>query len=1723
MASPHLFGGHVPAGLPTRLTLTVPAPPGALGLQFVHGVDAQHHRYVMVSHVEPFSPVYGKIVVGDKIVAVNGVNAIDQEVAFVQGILAGCQSTTRQISIYRDQQPVGVPPVSTQLQSAMIPASRSGFQQRVAFRPVLTQTDQSRSVSSVPRSNRVVDRSAVAATSSTRVVLNRNRNKENAAPATVNQKSKKPGLKKPPPPSTASISVEAPTVSRKAFIVGLPEGEIGLTFAAGTVETSHFIQVTHVDPKSSLSGTVIKGDWISHINGKSTQSIKEQEAMRLFEKQTAKRRMVVLREPSSNAPKPPRAATAKSKPSSKQAPKPKVTITATAAKQRLGVDSGAEPTKRQLATEAFPEQKRLKKAKTKPGFNDDGTRELPEAEDWPERGCVCEHGIFYCTKTRESLGQVAEKLGASWRDMAENVSHKTWYGNLKSASVFKADTLLCVPDKHSKWKIKQLRKEEFPDMMPETCLDCGLASKPEELLLCDGCDGMYHLKCVCLDDIPSGDWFCSTCVEILKARKEHGDLTLKEFTLSNAPSLDAVLSPEEQDRIHGLRATLDDYLHSRRRQDLQHIADTSDMVKWTLQQLIPEIKEEIARLEAEIKQAKSAALAKYGLQGSSWALSSGRDSDFIQFRENGRVIRLQRGDNRLNGSASTYTPEWNAARQRVIQYWNFVKSRPYKQKNESLNKNLKDAKENLENTKTEHEQVDGLKEKQQKEARLMYSALLNEPRLSDETDSEFRSREWPPRLLGQVQIHNDEDVILLSLLREPDELILLVPLTATKTSDLQDFEPQVGKTFAVFACESLFLKERDDDLPMDKNNVRDAQRRLFQLLVSGGERENQHIVVSSPSIPPTVRPRDTDASHSKCFDLTELVRDCNLSLDLPLEPTPESMVNNGLKLHPYQEQSLRWLLDKEQEISSLGLAGEFWHRLRFLDPIAPPQSDHMYFYCELTGSFALDIFDFKTDVDQSDASANRFGCPTGGCLGSEMGLGKTVIAIALILKNRPPPHRTVLPREHLWSLKKNRVIDHDDYVPLPRFGATEAAAKTNKVSNGTLVIVPQTLLAQWQTEIERFAPHLSIMVLHSCENPTLAGVASADVVIASTYIFQQHRNARKTAGFLLSCIKKVHWHRIVADEAHNNQEDHSITRFVGILSATHRLSLTGTPIGSKVTDLQGQLRLLRLAPFCRPKFFKQAISDPYHEERSLGSLAVLRSLLSHIVCRHSKQQTHENGKALVALPPRTISTVLLQFGSEDEQQLYDILETNNRTLLRKLKHESKATLQHNFAELNALLLAARQACCHVSLVNLPKIDHHLRRLQDQTGKGGFAVARTKSNANAEESQTRAGLLKLAAAGARPTARQRMIDVVSQFQTSGALIECCICLDATAETNIAIPPCAHPICDECILSIMSAASATREASGHCPTCRDTIRRSEITFLGDAEDAGTFTTKPQLQTEMDTSKDEVLETNLPSFALTASVTHASVTGASTNRVDCAVLTEAETVRKTQERQAELSCLEELLVSSCVRAEPKVGSKIACLLREVDAMMKKSAESKCVVFSQFIPVLDVAEMELEARKIGVLRIDATRSTAERADALLEFSNNANIKVLLLSMRAGATGLTLTSADHCFILDVTQSPSLEEQAIDRIHRIGQTRPVTVKRFVMKGTVEERLLSVRRALLADKPLASTGVCATISLDEDEEIQGKKKAKEGDAAKTATTKRIETLEKIIGTLELQRA
>lgn len=141
---------------------------------------------------------------------------------------------------------------------------------------------------------------------------------------------------------------------------------------------------------------------------------------------------------------------------------------------------------------------------------------------------------------------------------------------------------------------------------------------------------------------------------------------------------------------------------------------------------------------------------------------------------------------------------------------------------------------------------------------------------------------------------------------------------------------------------------------------------------------------------------------------------------------------------------------------------------------------------------------------------------------------------------------------------------------------------------------------------------------------------------------------------------------------------------------------------------------------------------------------------------------------------------------------------------------------------------------------------------------------------------------------------------------------------------------------------------------------------------------------------------------------------------------------------------------------------SAKIRTLLTQLKSLRKSDPLLKTVIFSQFTSFLDLLGPALTSAGINWLRFDGSMSQKERARVLREFADRPKFTVLFLSLRAGGVGLNLTCAKRVFMMDPWWSFAVEAQAIDRVHRMGQTEEVHVTRFVVEGSIEEKMLKVR-------------------------------------------------------------
>ncbi|GAB3169077.1 DEAD/DEAH box helicase [Telluribacter humicola] len=140
---------------------------------------------------------------------------------------------------------------------------------------------------------------------------------------------------------------------------------------------------------------------------------------------------------------------------------------------------------------------------------------------------------------------------------------------------------------------------------------------------------------------------------------------------------------------------------------------------------------------------------------------------------------------------------------------------------------------------------------------------------------------------------------------------------------------------------------------------------------------------------------------------------------------------------------------------------------------------------------------------------------------------------------------------------------------------------------------------------------------------------------------------------------------------------------------------------------------------------------------------------------------------------------------------------------------------------------------------------------------------------------------------------------------------------------------------------------------------------------------------------------------------------------------------------------------------------GETSAKIERLLDQLRGISRAHKVLVFSQFVSMLDLVRKELNKEKIKHAYL--TGSTRNRAEVIEQFQQDEETRVFLISLKAGGTGLNLTAADYVFLVDPWWNPAVENQAIDRIYRIGQEKNVIAVRLICPDTVEEKIMQMQQ------------------------------------------------------------
>ncbi|PSC76011.1 helicase-like transcription factor isoform B [Micractinium conductrix] len=653
--------------------------------------------------------------------------------------------------------------------------------------------------------------------------------------------------------------------------------------------------------------------------------------------------------------------------------------------------------------------------------------------------------------------------------------------------------------------------------------------------------------------------------------------------------------------------------------------------------------------------------------------------------------------------------------------------------------------------------------------------------------------------------------------------------------------------------------------------------------------------------------------------------------EMPAAPQPGGL---SVTMRPYQLQSLQFMLDAER--GEGGFRRLFWQRLT-----TPTGS--RYWWSPVLARASLEV------------PAQGWG----GWCAEEMGLGKTVEVLGLILASPAPP----LP-------------------PGPR-GQKDAEGLIP--SRATLVVCAVSLVGQWIAEAQSKLAGNNVLRIHMYHGQgrirdPVRLAHDFDLVVTTYATLGADFGGKKNGGAnpLFPPLGAIKWHRLVLDEAHTVKNPAvAHTKACMALHADRRWMCTGTPINTDVSDLFGQFCVLKLAPFNQKTMFDSHVKNAYGNAHGMGCPQLVYTLGQTMV-RHTKRQVL-GGEEVLRLPPKTEDTVAVTLTAQ-EQEMYNKAHTASKALFQQYRQMGNATINKHLLQIMALLLPMRRVC---SGGNLRQRD--LEVADPLFGDG--AVRRRR----------------LSCAGV-PQAADHSLVAPDE--------ECAICIDMLEQPTLT--PCDHWFCRECIMGLVQSVNSK------CPLCRRNITAFELRQGITAAEAD--------------AEEASKEAGDGLGAGSAGAGGAGASGAAGGE------------------GGEAPAQGGVLASE---------SKLQALLKELRAMRRADPTAKALIFSQYITTIEWLKEKLTAAGFGYRFISGSMPLKQRAKAIQQFQGDPPTTVFLLSMRAGAVGINLTAASHVFLMEPALNPALEEQAIGRAWRMGQQRNVVVKKFYVKGSVEERIMEV--------------------------------------------------------------
>ncbi|QLL35006.1 hypothetical protein HG536_0H03820 [Torulaspora globosa] len=482
------------------------------------------------------------------------------------------------------------------------------------------------------------------------------------------------------------------------------------------------------------------------------------------------------------------------------------------------------------------------------------------------------------------------------------------------------------------------------------------------------------------------------------------------------------------------------------------------------------------------------------------------------------------------------------------------------------------------------------------------------------------------------------------------------------------------------------------------------------------------------------------------------------------------------------------------------------------------------------------------------------------------------------------------------------------------------------------------------------------------------------------------------------------FYRVILDEGQNiKNKNTKAAKACCTVSSKYRWILSGTPIQNNMSELYSLIRFLRIPPYHREERFNADIGRPLSNNRNNDYDSEDR--------KRTMKKVRVLLKAIMLRRSKTDKIDgkgILELPAKDVEIEEAHLEGEEQAFYSNLEQKNQKIAKRilekkargGYSSVLTLLLRLRQACCHPELVIAGE-----KKAEDTK------VANGKSFEN--------DWLRL----------YRRIRAMSKDQqevviNSMDLMTCFWCLEQLEpESSSVLTGCGHLLCEACVEPFVDEAAGLPNAL--------------------------HTEKGILRLPCKKCQNRTLETEIVSYRLYDQVINQSFT-------EQMLFAEYQGEMMRQKSKARNVYFPDLKTL-------KPSTKMRQCIDVIQKVMEKSDMEKILVFSQFTTFFDLFEHFLTELKVPFLRYTGDMNAQQRSDVINRFYREKDKRVLLISMKAGNSGLTLTCANHVVIVDPFWNPYVEEQAQDRCHRISQTKEVHVHKLFIKNSVEDRIAELQK------------------------------------------------------------